>query len=255
MRAAVIIPARYASTRLPGKPIIERTREVTGKYIIQHVYERARRAPSVERVIVATDDERIARAVRSFGGEACMTSPDHQSGSDRIAEVARALDQPVIVNVQGDEPDIHPEQIEQVIGLLNDDEDAAMGTLAHPIESEAEWRDPNVVKVVLDARGYALYFTRSPVPFTRDAGGWSDAGPVNPLRHLGIYSFRREFLFRYTSLPPAPLELAERLEQLRALGAGYKIKVGITPFPCIGIDTPADLEAWLARHGLPGASS
>lgn len=245
MKAVVIIPARYASTRLPGKPILEAVRERTGKYLIQHVYERAAAAPSVEQVIVATDDERIAAAVRGFGGQCRMTRADHESGTDRIAEVAATLDAEVIVNVQGDEPEIRPDQVEQVIALVHEDPPAEMGTLAHPIECEAEWRDPSVVKVVLDGRGCALYFSRSPIPFVRDAGGWSRSGPVKALRHLGIYGCRRDFLLRYTQLPPAPLETAERLEQLRALSAGCRIRVGITPYRCTGIDTPADLEEWL----------
>lgn len=248
VKAVVIIPARYGSTRLPGKPILEAARQATGKYLIQHVYERAAQAASVDRVIVATDDERIVQAVRGFGGEARMTRADHRSGTDRIAEVAVSLDAPIVVNVQGDEPEIRPEQVEQVVRLLAEDQAAAMGTLAHPIESEDEWRNPNIVKVVLDTRGYALLFSRSPIPYVRDAGGWSSAGPVNPLRHLGIYSYRREFLLRYSQLPPAPLEMAEQLEQLRALSAGYKIKVGITPYPCVGIDTPEQLQAWLATY-------
>ena len=245
MKAVVIIPARYGSTRLPGKPILEEARQVTGKYIIQHVYERAAQAPSVARVIVATDDERILAAVRGFGGEARMTDPHHRSGTDRVAEAAADLRASIVVNVQGDEPDIRPEQVEQVVQLLREDRRAAMGTLAHPIESEEAWRNPNVVKVVLDAEGFALYFTRSPVPFTREAGGWAPNGPVKPLRHLGIYSYRRGFLLRYAKMPPAALELAERLEQLRALSAGYRIKVGLTPHGCTGIDTPEQLESWL----------
>jgi 3-deoxy-manno-octulosonate cytidylyltransferase (CMP-KDO synthetase) len=247
-QAVVIIPARYGAERLPGKPILERARELTGKYIIQHVYEQAARAASVARVIVATDDERIRQAVRDFGGEARMTRADHASGTDRIAEVAAELEAPIVVNVQGDEPEIRPEQVEQVITLLTEDEAAVMGTLAHPIESEAEWRDPNVVKVVLDAAGCALYFTRSPVPFARDGGGWDAEAPARPLRHLGIYSYRRDFLMRYAQMPPAPLEVTERLEQLRALSAGYRIRIGLTPHACIGIDTPEDLEAWLQKH-------
>jgi 3-deoxy-manno-octulosonate cytidylyltransferase (CMP-KDO synthetase) len=253
VEAVVIIPARYASTRLPGKPILEAAREATGKYLIQHVYERAAAAPSVTQVIVATDDDRIACAVRGFGGEVRMTSPDHESGTDRIAEAASDVGAPVVVNVQGDEPEIRPEQIEQVIRLLADDDTAVIGTLAHPIATEQEWRDPNVVKVVTDADGCALYFSRSPIPYTRDADGWAAHGPLNPLRHMGIYSYRREFLTRYAAMPPAPLELAERLEQLRALSGGYRIKVGLTPFFCLGIDTPEDLEAWLARHRISGA--
>ncbi len=251
MRAAVVIPARYDSSRLPGKPIIEAAREVTGKYIVQHVYESAAAAPSAERVIVATDDERILRAVEGFGGEAAMTDPAHRSGTDRVAEVAAGLDHPVIVNIQGDEPDIRPEQLEQVIGLLADDEGAAMGTLAHPIESEAEWRDPNAVKVVRDGAGRALYFSRSPIPYAREAGGWAARGEPRPLRHLGIYSYRREFLLRYAALPPSPLEAAEKLEQLRALSAGEAIAVALTLHACAGIDTPEDLEAWLRGYRRP----
>ena len=248
MEAAVIIPARYGSTRLPGKPILEVAREVTGKYIIQHVYERAAQARGVSRVIVATDDQRICRTVRAFGGEAHMTAADHRSGTDRIAEVARSLDSPIIVNVQGDEPGIHPDQIAQVVGLLEDDAGAVMGTLAHEITSYQEWKDPNAVKVVTDRSGYALYFSRSPIPHVRGSANWVDDTPLPALKHLGIYSYRREFLLRYASLPPAPLEEAEKLEQLRALWHGYRIKVGITPHACIGIDTPEDLERWLASY-------
>ena len=244
--ATVVIPARYDSTRLPGKAILELPRRVTGKYIIQHVYERAAQAPGVSDVIVATDDRRIMAAVESFGGHACMTSPAHRCGTDRIAEVAAKLDSPIIVNVQGDEPQVHPEQVEQVIRLLDGDEPAVMGTLALQMESEGAWRDPHTVKVVLDAQGYALYFSRSPIPYVRDSDEWMRDTPVKPLHHLGIYSYRREFLLRYADMPPAPLEKAEKLEQLRALALGYKIKVGITPHHCIGIDTPEDLERWLA---------
>jgi 3-deoxy-manno-octulosonate cytidylyltransferase (CMP-KDO synthetase) len=246
--AAVVIPARYASTRLPGKPILESVREATGRYLIQHVCERAAAAPSVKRVIVATDDERILRAVRGAGGDARMTSSEHRSGTDRIAEVAAELEERVIVNVQGDEPDILPEQVEHVIEMLEEDEAAVMATLAHEVTDEAEWRDPNVVKVVVDLDGYALYFTRSPVPYGRDKGGWDPDAPCPALHHLGIYAYRRDFLLRYPSMPPAPLELAEKLEQLRAISAGYRIRVGITRHKCIGIDTPQDLEAWLLKQ-------
>ncbi len=246
--AVVIIPARYGSIRLPGKPVLEVAREVTGKYIIQHVCERAARAPSVERVIVATDDARIADAVSEFGGEVCITSPEHRSGTDRVAEVAATLDVEIVVNVQGDEPEVRPEQIEQVIQVLAEDQGAVMGTLAHPIEREDEWRDPHAVKVVLDADNCALYFSRSPIPFLRDYAGPLAEAPARPLRHLGIYSYRRDFLLRYTALPHSPLEDAEKLEQLRALAAGYRIKVAVTPHASLGIDTPADLEAWLDKH-------
>jgi len=245
MKAAVIIPARYASRRLPGKPILERAREATGKYIVQHVYERAASAPSVGRTIVATDDERIAAAVRAFGGEAWMTSSQHTSGTDRVAEVAAQLDCPVIVNVQGDEPDILPEQVEEVIELLSADATAVMATLAGPIRSEEQWRSPDNVKVVVDGAGNALYFSRCPIPFMRDVEGLADDPPCRPLHHLGIYSYRRDFLLRYAALPASPLEACEKLEQLRALSAGYRIKVGLTSHRPMGIDTPADLETWL----------
>ncbi|MCK4373960.1 MAG: 3-deoxy-manno-octulosonate cytidylyltransferase, partial [Candidatus Brocadiae bacterium] len=199
-------------------------------------------------VIVATDDRRICEAVRGFGGEARMTDADHRSGTDRIAEVARSLRTPIVVNVQGDEPQIHPEQITQVIGLLEGDAEAVMGTLAHEVASEQEWKDPDAVKVVTDSRGYALYFSRSPIPHVRGSTDWMREAPLPALKHLGIYSYRREFLLRYPSLPPAPLEEAEKLEQLRALWHGYRIKVGTTPHRCIGIDTPEDLERWLALY-------
>jgi 3-deoxy-manno-octulosonate cytidylyltransferase (CMP-KDO synthetase) len=246
LKAVVIIPARYASVRLPGKPIIELARKVTGKYIIQHVYERAAQAPSVADVIVATDDERILRAVKDFGGKARMTRADHKSGTDRIAEVARDLRVPIIVNVQGDEPQIEPEQVEQVIQLLAEDRKAVMGTLAHPITEERMWRDPNAVKVVVDRNGCALYFSRSPIPYVRDSDDWMSDTPVRPLKHLGIYSYRRAFLLKYATMPQSPLEVAEKLEQLRALSAGFRIKVGITNRSPIGIDTPEDLNRWLS---------
>ena len=246
MKAAVIIPARYASTRLPGKPVLERVREVTGKYLIQHVCERAAQAPSVDRVIVATDDERIAEAVRGFGGEVQMTSPDHRSGTDRIAAVAAGLDHTVIVNVQGDEPDMLPEQVEQVARLVGDDETAVMATLAAPLRDGAAWRDPNNVKVVLDGAGNALYFSRAPIPFVRDAEGLPDDPPCRPLHHLGIYGYRRAFLLGYARLPRSLPEESEKLEQLRALSAGFRIRVGITEHCPVGIDTQQDLDAWLA---------
>jgi len=244
----VIIPARYDSSRLPGKPILERVREVTGKYLVQHVYERAAAAPGVAAVIVATDDARIFEAVEAFGGRAAMTSPDHKCGTERVAEVAEGLDSEVIVNVQGDEPMIRSDQVEQVARLLTEEPEAVMGTLATPIRSEEEWRDPSVVKVVVDKEGYALYFSRSPIPYVRDSADWLKDSPTQPLHHLGVYSYRRDFLLRYAHLPPAPLEKAEKLEQLRALSAGYEIRVAITPHECVGIDTPEELERWLARY-------
>jgi 3-deoxy-manno-octulosonate cytidylyltransferase (CMP-KDO synthetase) len=241
----VVIPARYASRRLPGKPILERVREATGRYLIQHVYERARRASSVDTVVVATDDRRILEAVQEFGGIARTTSKSHRSGTDRVAEVAEQMDHPIVVNVQGDEPEILPGQVDQVVALLEADAEASMATLGCPIYEEAQWRDPNAVKVVVDSAGTALYFSRSPIPHMRDVQGLPEDAPARPLHHLGIYAYRREFLLAYADLPPSTLEQAEKLEQLRALDAGHRIKVGITDQLPRGIDTPDDLDAWL----------
>ncbi len=248
MEPVVIIPARYQSSRLPGKPILEEVKSVTGKYLVEHCYDQAMKANNVARVIVATDDERIMETVNQFGGEACMTGSDHTCGTDRIAEVAQNIDADIVVNIQGDEPEIDPDQIEQTIGLLRNHPDAVMGTLAHPITDVETWQDPNAVKVVVDESGSALYFSRSPIPYVRDEDDWIQATPCEPLRHMGIYSFRRDFLLEYASMPPCPLEQAEKLEQLRALHAGHTIKVGITDTPAMGIDTPEDLENWLNSY-------
>ena len=248
MKAIVIIPARYESSRLPGKPILERVRKVTGRYLVEHCYDRAAEAASVSRVIVATDDERIVEAVRNFGGQARMTSPDHTCGTDRIAEVAAEVEADIVVNIQGDEPQIEPEQVEQTIKLLEHNPGADMGTLAHPLEDEKTWRDPNAVKVVRDESGAALYFSRSPIPYVRDSSDWMRDAPAAPLRHIGIYSYRRDFLLAYSAMPPSPLEESEKLEQLRALSSGHTIQVGITHTPVMGIDTPADLDRWLATY-------
>ncbi|MFW5923313.1 MAG: 3-deoxy-manno-octulosonate cytidylyltransferase [Planctomycetota bacterium] len=247
MKTTVIIPARYASTRLPGKPILPEVKRVTGKHLIQHCYERAETAPGVSEVLVATDDRRIMRAVREFGGNAKMTDPSHTCGTDRIAEVAAEMECDLVVNIQGDEPEIQPEQITHTIELLEEDQNAEMGTLAHPIEDEKTWRDPNAVKVVTDGAGRALYFSRSPIPYVRDSEDWFSDSPFSPLKHMGIYSFRRDFLLRYAAMEPCELERAEKLEQLRALHAGHVIQVGITQTPARGIDTPQDLEQWLSK--------
>jgi 3-deoxy-manno-octulosonate cytidylyltransferase (CMP-KDO synthetase) len=204
------------------------------------VCENARRAMRPRRVIVATDDERIAEAVRAFGGEAVMTSAEHRTGTDRIAQVVREhlTDVDAVVNVQGDEPDIRPEQIDLVAQLLEEHDDAAMTTLACRMQGEAAMNDPNQVKVVVDGAGRALYFSRAAIPFTREAAerDWAFLG------HIGIYGYRREFLLKYTEIPQTELEKRERLEQLRALESGYVIRVGITDRPIFGIDTPEDLE-------------
>lgn len=240
MQITAIIPARYASTRFPGKPLVD----IHGKSMIQRVYERTCQANLVNRVIVATDDERIAAVVRGFGGELCMTSDRHETGTDRLAEVATGLDCDLIVNVQGDEPLIDPAMIDLAVAPLLADAHIAMGTLMVAIEDVEEFLNPNVVKVVTDMSGSALYFSRSPIPCPRDK--WPlrvEYGmPCVAHKHIGLYVYRREFLLGYTTLPATPLEKLEKLEQLRALEHGYKIQVVETMQPSQGVDTPADLE-------------
>jgi len=204
--------------------------------MIEHVYERAARARGVHRVVVATDDDRIARAVGQFGGEAVMTSPTHLTGTDRLAEVAARVECDVIVNVQGDEPLVEPPMIEQAIAPFRDNPGLQMTSLRARITDLAELADPNVVKVVVDREDFALYFSRAPIPFTTDSGRQADAW-----RHVGLYGYRRQFLPIFAALPPSPLEKTERLEQLRALEHGVRIKVLETLHLSIGVDTPADL--------------
>lgn len=238
MQVVAVIPARYASTRFPGKPLVK----IQGKPMIQWVYERTARARLVDRVIVATDDRRIAEAVTAFAGECRMTAAAHPTGTDRLAEVAADLTAGLIVNVQGDEPLIDPRMIDQAIQPLLDDATIDMGTLAAPISDTGEFNDPNIVKVVTDRRGFALYFSRAPIPFDRDRGTGPLSGtePV-ALRHIGLYVYRREFLLRFAGLPETPLEQLEKLEQLRALEHGVPIRVVTTAGTSIGVDTPADL--------------
>lgn len=211
-----------------------------GKPIIQHVFERASECRLASDIMVATDSENILKAVESFGGRAVMTSAEHASGTDRAAEAAASLDCDIIVNVQGDEPLIRAEMIDAVIELL-DDERASLGTLARPSENPLDIENPNVVKVVFDREGFAMYFSRSPIPYRRNKG--------TVYHHVGLYSYRREALMRLTALEPTALERTEGLEQLRALENGMKIKVGLTEFETIGVDTPEDLrkvESWLS---------
>ncbi|MBI2832927.1 MAG: 3-deoxy-manno-octulosonate cytidylyltransferase [Acidobacteria bacterium] len=237
----VVIPARYESTRLPGKPLAE----IDGRPMIEHVYRRAAAAPSVDRVIVATDDARVRRAVEAFGGNARMTSPAHRSGTDRLAEVAEDLDCDLIVNVQGDEPLIDPGMIEEAIRPFGSDATLMMATVRRPIDRAEDLDDPNVVKVVTDCDGYALYFSRSPIPFNRDA-----RPPA--YKHIGLYVYRREFLLAFARLEPTPLEQVESLEQLRALEHGFRIKAVETLHDSIGVDTPEDLKR-VRRIALEGS--
>jgi len=241
MRAAIVIPARYDSKRLPGKPLMKDGR---GKPLIQYVWEAACRASSAERVIVATDDDRIREAALEFGGEVRMTSPGHRSGSDRVAEIAAELDHDVVVNVQGDEPALRPQAIDRAIRLLAEDGECVIGTLAARIESEEELADPNVVKVVVDDAWRALYFSRSPIPHVRGSTAPVADSPAPHMIHVGVYAYRRDFLLRFAGLPPHPLEQAERLEQLRALANGYRIKVGLIPHRPMKVDTPEDFRVF-----------
>lgn len=243
MRTAIVIPARYASSRLPAKPLLRET----GKYLIQHVYEQALRAKA-DRVVVATDDNRIFRAVREFDGEVTMTREEHQSGTDRVAEVAERLDVDVIINLQGDEPLIEPDVLKLLPLLLEEDAGADMATLATPLQSVEAWRDPNCVKVVCDDRGRALYFSRSPVPFVRD-GEPDFSVPGHPfLQHLGLYAYRRKFLLELASSPPSLLEGIEKLEQLRVLAQGKAIKVGTVANASRGVDTPEDYRRFVEAY-------
>ncbi len=252
----VLIPARYASTRLPGKPLAD----LNGKPMVVRVAERAR-ASGASRVAVATDDERIRAAVVAHGLEACLTRADHPTGTDRLAEAALHLglaDDAIVVNVQGDEPLLSPELIREVAELLRAHPDAAIATACHAISDPAEAFNPNVVKVVLDAKGYALYFSRATIPWARDAfAATREAIPAGlPLhRHYGLYAYRVGFLRAYPALPPAPIERFEALEQLRALWHGHRIVVVVTKgTPAPGVDTEDDLARVRAIYarGEPG---
>jgi 3-deoxy-manno-octulosonate cytidylyltransferase (CMP-KDO synthetase) len=241
MRVAIIIPARYASSRLPGKPLLK----ATGKYLVQHVYERACRARSAADVIVATDDDRIRAAVEEFGGRVAMTRADHPSGTDRVAEVAAGLAADVVVNLQGDEPQIDPDALDLLAELLAADPTAEMATLAVPIRDRSSYFNPNVVKVVCDDWGRALYFSRNPIPMVRDGDPDFAADPPRFLQHLGLYAYRRDALLRIARTPPHPLEETEKLEQLRVLGTGGAIRVGLVAAAHRGVDTPADYDAFV----------
>jgi 3-deoxy-manno-octulosonate cytidylyltransferase (CMP-KDO synthetase) len=238
-----IIPARYGSTRFPGKALAL----IRDKPMIQWVYERSRLSRLVTRVIVATDDARILRAVEAFGGEAVMTSASHQTGTDRIAEVARSVKADIVVNVQGDEPLIHPDMIDQAVRPLVDDPAIPMGTVCRKILDRNTAFDPNVVKVVFDGNGFALYFSRAPIPWDRD--GWAGNGSLRDLpltapmyQHIGLYVYRRDFLLGYSGMRQTPLELLEKLEQLRALESGHRIKTVVTEHESFGVDIPGDLS-------------
>lgn len=236
-----VIPARWASSRFPGKPLFP----LCGKALLQHVYERASQCQKLSAIVVATDDDRIAQAAEAFGAQVVMTSPDHPTGTDRIAEAAAQFPEAShLINIQGDEPLIEPALVDQLADLLANDCSIDLITAASPIKDPTQLHDPNIVKVVLNAKKDALYFSRAPIPYPRD----EDA--AQPLRHIGLYGYRADFLQNFVSWPPAPLELAESLEQLRALHHGARIQVVLTEHEAIGLDTPEQvtlLENLLSR--------
>ena len=234
-KVVIVIPARYASTRLPGKPLVM----LAGKPMVQRVYEQARMAKSASNVIVATDDERIVKAVESFGGEARMTRPDHRTGTERIAEVAAHSEGDVFVNVQGDEPLLDPQAVDTAVNALLEEPVAAISTVAVPIKTPSDIMDPNVVKTVLDFDGNALYFSRAPIPWVRDSAAHV---AVRHLKHLGLYVFQREALLEYPTLPQGELEKIEQLEQLRWMENGWKIRVAEVEHDAVSVDVPADVE-------------
>jgi 3-deoxy-manno-octulosonate cytidylyltransferase (CMP-KDO synthetase) len=232
MKVLGVIPARYASTRFEGKALAD----ILGKPMIQRVYERAINAKTVNELVVATDDQRIFDTVKNFGGKVIMTS-QHPTGTDRIAEVARNSDTDIIVNIQGDEPLIEPAMIDEAVQPLLDDTTVDLSTLVHRINSEEEYRNPNVVKVAVTRSGFAMYFSRSPIPYVK-----SNTGNIPIYRHVGLYVYRRYALLDFAQKPPAPFETSEGLEQLRFLENGYRMKVVETQYSSIGVDTPDDLE-------------
>jgi len=243
------IPARYSSTRFPGKPLAL----ISGKPMVQHVYESAHACPQLDEIYVATDDKRIYTCVEGFGGRAIMTAQDHRSGTDRIAEAARRLNlepRDIVVNIQGDQPLFHPSILTELVRPLNEDPAIPMSTLMHKIHEDKEIQDPNNVKVVVDTNGYALYFSRLPIPFMRDRGS-----TTGYYKHVGMYAYREEFLLNFTRLPYGRLEGVEKLEQLRALEHGFHIKVIETPFDSMDVDVPEDVakvERQLAHAKSPG---
>lgn len=238
-RIIAVIPARYASQRLPAKPLVD----LLGKTMIQRVYEQVRKASLPTKVVVATDDQRIADAVRAFGGDVMMTSPDIKSGSDRVAAVAREIPGEIFVNVQGDEPLIAPAMIDEAISVVLNEPTASVGTLVKKIDSLDDLLNPAVVKVVLSLGHDALYFSRTAIPFLRDVKDQSQWLSSHAFfKHVGIYVFRKDFLMSYAAMPESGLERAERLEQLRILERGFRIKVGITEHDSVPIDTPEDVR-------------
>ncbi len=257
MNIVAVIPARYNSTRFPGKVLANQT----GKYLIQHTYERACLAKLPQKVIIAADDEKVVAATKSFGAECVLTSPDHQSGTDRIAEAVSGMDVEIVVNLQADEPEIDPANIDYLAKLLVEHPDYPMATLAAAFRTAEQVADPNIVKVIIarcgvdmkddgrgtrDEIGRAIYFSRSPIPYDREKAGVGDVHQY--LRHIGIYAYRKKFLSEITALPQTPLEKTEKLEQLRAIENGFGILVGKVKHTCDGIDTPEQYAEFVKRN-------
>jgi 3-deoxy-manno-octulosonate cytidylyltransferase (CMP-KDO synthetase) len=246
-KISAVIPARYGSTRFEGKPLAD----ILGKPMIQHVYEGVRQSRLIDEVIVATDEQRIIEAVRSFGGKAVMTSPTHFTGTDRVAEVAKKLRSEIIVNVQGDEPLIKGDIIDKAIRPLLADDTLQLSTLMTRIEEVRDWLNPHIVKVVADQKDFALYFSRSPIPFPRELQigrlesnpfGTNRPLPKRVFKHIGVYVFRRKFLLQFSKMKPTPLEKLEKLEQLRALENGHRVKLTPVDYEPICVDTPEDIQ-------------
>jgi 3-deoxy-manno-octulosonate cytidylyltransferase (CMP-KDO synthetase) len=251
MKITAVIPARYGSTRFEGKPLAD----ILGKPMIQHVYEGVCQSKLIDDVMVATDDRRISEVVQSFGGKAVMTSPDHTTGTDRVAEVAMKLRSEIIVNVQGDEPLIRGPIIDKATQPLLRDDTLSMSTLMTRIEEVKDWLNPHIVKVVVNQQGFALYFSRSPIPFPRDLQidrlssnpfGTKRPLPKRVFKHIGVYVYRRKFLLRFSKMKPTPLEKLEKLEQLRVLENGYRIKMSTVNYEPLCVDTPEDLQKVVA---------
>ena len=242
MKVLVCIPARYGSTRFAGKVLAKDT----GKFLIQHTYERACLAKLPDKVIIAADDEMIVAAANSFGAECILTSVEHKSGTDRIAEAVRDIDVDIVVNLQADEPEIDAANIDYLAELLIKNPDYPMATLAAEFKTLGQIADPNIVKVLLDCKGGAIYFSRSAIPYDRESAGVGEMGQY--LRHLGIYAYRKEFLLKITALPQTPLEKIEKLEQLRAIENSYSILVGKVEHTCDGIDTPQQYAEFVKRQ-------
>jgi 3-deoxy-manno-octulosonate cytidylyltransferase (CMP-KDO synthetase) len=255
-KISAVIPARYGSSRFEGKPLVD----ILGKPMIQYVYEGVRESKLIDEVIVATDDQRIMEAVQSFGGKAVMTSPTHFTGTDRVAEVAKKLKSEIIVNVQGDEPLIKGNIIDKAIRPLLTDDTLQLSTLMTRIEEVRDWLNPHIVKVVVDQKNFALYFSRSPIPFPRNLHigrlesnpfGTSRPLPKRVFKHIGVYVFRRKFLIHFSKMMPSPLEKLEKLEQLRALENGYRIKVNPVNYEPLSVDTPEDLQKVIGYFSHP----